>query len=91
MENLKELEILINDVIGTIILIVEDEGEFKENITEFIEKNYNLFVLENKLNISIKDIREKNIALIVNMRLMSEGYSVEAIGDETCIKLKAKK
>lgn len=86
MENLKELEILINDVIGTIILIVEDEGEFKENITEFIERNYNLFVVENKLNISIQDIREKNIALIVNMRLMSEGYNVDVIGNETCIK-----
>lgn len=86
MENLKELEILINDVIGTIILIVEDEGEFKENITEFIERNYNLFVVENKLNISIKDIREKNIALMVNMRLMSEGYNVEVIGKETYIK-----
>lgn len=86
MENLKELEILINDVIGTIILIVEDEGEFKENIIEFIERNYNLFVVENKLNISIKDIREKNIALMVNMRLMSEGYNVEVIGKETYIK-----
>lgn len=86
MENLKELDILVNDVVGTIILIVEDEGEFTENITEFIEINYNLFVVENKLNIEIQDIREQNIELIVKMKLMSEGYVAEELENETCIK-----
>lgn len=40
---MKNINDFINDITGTIILIVDDEGEFKDDIKDFILRNKNIF------------------------------------------------
>lgn len=79
MDNIKEIDVIANDIVGTIVLIVEDEGSFSEDIIEFIELNYSIFVESNNLKLSMEDIKRENIDDIITMKLISQGYKVQQI------------
>lgn len=82
MNKKQEVDIIVNDLMGTIILIVEDEGSFIHEINDFIEKNYDIFVGSNNLNISIEEIKNYNIQNILSKKLIEEGYDVENKNNE---------
>lgn len=76
------------EIVGTIILIVEDEGIFKEKIREFISNNKNLFFIEermfdNNLNLTIL------IKKVIN-ELEAEGFTCK-IDNENNLIVKKKK
>lgn len=84
----KDIDIIVNDIVGTIVLIVEDEGEFSHDINDFIDKNYDIFVKSNKLSISMKEIFTYDIESKVSKKLIEEGYIVETIEDGIYVKSK---
>lgn len=86
MNSSKEINSIISDIVGTIVLIVEDEGEFSHDIYDFIERNYNIFVKSNELDTSIDEIKKYDIESNISKRLLEEGYSVEI--NNGCISVK---
>ena len=76
------------EIVGTIILIVEDEGIFKEKIREFISNNKNLFFIEermfdNNLNLTIL------IKKVIN-ELEAEGFTCKIDNENNLIVKKEK-
>ncbi|MGL5717021.1 MAG: hypothetical protein ACRCX2_28655 [Paraclostridium sp.] len=88
MEISKAIEVIANDIVGTIVLIVEDEGNFSEEIMEFIELNHNIFIKSNNLTLSMDDIKDKYIENIIAEKLIKEGYEVQQNGSVISVSIK---
>lgn len=75
MLNNKEIKTIIDDITGSIILILEDEGKAEINLHDFLIDNFNIFIHSNNINCTLEDI--KNIDLSpVTLNLIKEGYNI---------------
>ena len=76
MLNSEDIEYIINDITGTIILVVEDEGSFNVNINDFFIDNFNMFTKGNYINTTLEECKNKIDLSQVIKDLIIYGFSV---------------
>ena len=81
MNNRKILKTIKDDFIGTIILIIDEEKEFKGNLKEFFEESKDFYCEE--YNVKKEDLNFNNIRLSMSIiDLIAEGFSIDIIDDK---------
>ena len=69
------MKTIINDITGTIILILEDEGKAEINLYNFLIDNFNVFIHGNNINCTLEDVKNIDLSPII-LNLIKEGYNI---------------
>jgi len=75
MLNNKEIKTIIDDITGSIILILEDEGKAEINLYDFLIDNFNLFIHSNNINCTLEDVKNIDLSPVI-LNLIKEGYNI---------------
>lgn len=67
---------IIDDITGTIILIVEDENIFNVNINRFFTDNFNLFTKDNLIDTTLEEAKKEIDLSKVIFNLIMNDFNV---------------
>ena len=77
-----DIKDIINDIVGTIALIVEDESYFKVNINNFFINNFDLFTKGNLIDTTLEECKSKIDLSLVISNLIIDNFDVFDIFSE---------
>lgn len=79
MTNKRILKTIKDDFIGTIILIIDEEKEFKGNLKEFFEESKDFYCEE--YNVKKEDLNNIRLSMSI-IDLIAEGFLIDIIDDK---------